>query len=461
VTIADFYDQRVAQEAEHLTQLVISDLVSGAPNLAGGHFAAVVSSPAGAGKSYLVTSIAGNARDFTGGEGATIAVAAPTNDQAFGLVASIAERFPNRPVAFVPAQNRSLPVATSARPNVISIPSQAAATYPVVVGTLDKFGDAAGRGNLPHFRYLCIDEAYQADAAKYYGVGALADRHLLVGDPGQLEPFTTDDPGRWRGLPEDPTQTAVQVLLRNHPTTQNHRMPITRRLNAEAIGVVESFYPGHAFSSWTLPGVRRTRLVPGVASGEGARVDAALDLVAAHGWAWVRLPDTPVLTADPATVEAIVGLLRRLGDRAPEVASERTDGMFEPLGPSRVAVVVSHNNQKDILRAGLDGAGFDEIRVDTANKLQGLEFDIVIAWHPLAGLPEGDTFHLDPGRLCVMLTRHRHGCIVVGRASDPFLVDDLPPASDVWLGHDPDPILDGWFTHSMVFDKLAPFAVDF
>jgi hypothetical protein len=89
-----------------------------------------------------------------------------------------------------------------------------------------------------------------------------------------------------------------------------------------------------------------------------------------------------------------------------------------------------------------------------------LEFDFVVAWHPLAGLPEADGFHLDPGRLCVMLTRHRHGCIVVGRASDPELVNELPPTSDVWLGHDPDPVLDGWFAHSLVFDRLEPVAMN-
>src|SRR5262245_48964871 len=38
--------------------------------------------------------------------------------------------------------------------------------------------------------------------------------------------------------------------------------------------------------------------------------------------------------------------------------------------------------------------------VETANKLQGLEFEVAFVWHPLAGLPEADGFHLDPGRLC-------------------------------------------------------------
>lgn len=41
---------------------------------------------------------------------------------------------------------------------------------------------------------------------------------------------------------------------------------------------------------------------------------------------------------------------------------------------------MSHNDQKDLVRAHLDAEAHQEVVVDTANKLQGLEFDLVIAW---------------------------------------------------------------------------------
>jgi hypothetical protein len=83
---------------------------------------------------------------------------------------------------------------------------------------------------------------------------------------------------------------------------------------------------------------------------------------------------------------------------------------------------------------------------------------VVFVWHPLAGLPEADEFHLDPGRLCVLLTRHRQACIVVGRAGDAELVEDqIPPPTAAYLGWDPDPILDGWEIHREVFAALEPF----
>jgi hypothetical protein len=123
-------------------------------------------------------------------------------------------------------------------------------------------------------------------------------------------------------------------------------------------------------------------------------------------------------------------------------------------------VGVSHNDQKDLLRAALDAEGLGEVVVETANKLQGLEYEVVVVWHPLSGLPEADSFHLDPGRLCVLLTRHRQACLVVGRAGDAELVaDQVPPPTPAYLDWDPDPVLDGWEVHSQVFLALEPFQV--
>ena len=65
---------------------------------------------------------------------------------------------------------------------------------------------------------------------------------------------------------------------------------------------------------------------------------------------------------------------------------------------------------------------------------------------------EADEFHLDPGRLCVMLTRHRQACIVVGRAGDRALVEGIPPATPSYVGWDSNPALDGWYAHEAVFE---------
>ncbi len=456
-----YFDERVQKQADDTIKQVVGDFTNGTCNVVGERFAGVVMAPAGAGKSFLGTTAVARAVESREGQLSTVAVGTPTNDQAYSFVDTLSDRFRELDVAFVHSQDHRLPEHVATRPNVHDIEAKDAAHHTVVVGTLDKLGDAYARDALPEFSYLVVDEAFQADGGKYFKVAGLSDRHLLIGDYGQLEPFNTmQDPGRWRGLPEDPTQTSVAVLRRNHSSCAEYKLPITRRLPPSALPVIQAFYPKHDFSSWTLPDARAARLAPAKARGGLAALDAALESMTNRGWAWLRLPSTPVLTADPLTIDVITSLVRRLKVRSLERRDEKTRGQWRHVSEDDVAVVVSHNDQKGYLRVALAAAGLADVRVDTANKLQGLQFDFVIAWHPLAGLPEGDAFHLEPGRLCVMLTRHRHGCIVVGRRSDPDLVDELPPAGETWIGHDSDPVLDGWMAHSLVFASLGNFAVD-
>jgi AAA domain len=419
--------------------------------------AVVITAPAGAGKTRLIADVVGQARQRQW----RVAVGAPTNEQVFGLVRAIATRNPSQMVTFVPANGVSLPEPIRSLPNVaVATRTAQAGGAGIIVGTLDKLGDAFNRGDLLPRDGLVVDEAFQADAARYYAVASLAPVHLLVGDGGQLNPFSTmDGADRWRGLAEDPLQTAVGVLLRNHPTTPVYQLPVTRRLDPRTVPVARSFYPGHLFEAAVLSGIRELRLLQGVTRNpRGRAVDRALDLAARAGWAHLELPDSPVLTADPDTIELLVALATRLFARGPQVRCEQQP-TWQPLQPRRVAIGVSHNDQKDLLRVALDAAGLDEMVVNTANKLQGLEFDMVLAWHPLAGLPEPDGFHLDPGRLAVLLTRHRHACVVVGRAADRALIDQLPPTTPAYLGWDPDPVLDGWDAHQQVFACLDAYRV--
>lgn len=448
---AALYDTSAVTAAD----VALRDAIRAALHGPGTPRAVVVPAPAGAGKSHLIVTAVNEARL----KGLRVAVAAPTNEQAFGLVRAIATRHcaghPDRTVTFVPASDVSLPEPTAALPGVREAKAKDASGHDLITGTLSKLGDAFARGDLQPFDVLLVDEAYQADSARYFAVGGLAPVHLLVGDAGQINPFATvADPGRWRGLPEDPLQTAVGVLLRNHPHTPVHRLPITRRLDPRAADVARLFYPDLPFRAAVLPGVRELRLGTGAAPN---RLDTVLDRAAADGWAHVELPRAAVLQADPEAVGLIADLAERLFDRDPRARCERQP-VPTALSPTQVAVGVSHNDQKDQLRATLDARGLCGVVVETANKLQGLEFEVTFVWHPLSGLPEADEFHLDPGRMCVLLTRHRHACVVVGRAGDRELVNEQPPPpTAAYLGHDPDPVLDGWEVHREVFATLDRF----
>jgi AAA domain len=452
-------NDRAVRAAEQVVNRAVEDLLGRSSGPRG----IVISAPAGAGKSHLIADTVGRARE----RGRRVAVAAQTNEQAFGLVWKIAELYcapgRGRTVSFVPASDVELPVAISALPGVqVRRPASQARGDGLIVGTLSKLGDAFGRGDLDTFDLLLVDESFQADSSKYFAVGALAPVHLLVGDGGQISPFTTiEDPARWRGLPEDPLQTAVGVLRRNHPSTPVYGLPISRRLDPRAVGLLRVFYPELSFDAAVRPGVRELCL-DGTAHADrlANKLDAALDLAAQSGWAHIELPRAAVLQADPEAVELIVRLVRRLLERSPRVRCERHRD-FVGLPAHRLAVGVSHNDQKDLLQVALAAQGLGGVVVETANKLQGLEFDVVVAWHPLAGLPEPDGFHLDPGRLCVLLTRHRHACVVVGRAGDEEMLEDQPPPpTPAYLGWDPDPILDGWEVHRQVFAALELHRVD-
>lgn len=445
------YNERVVADAETTIDRAIREVLN-APS----HTAVVGVAPAGAGKSYAI----GTAVQAARRKGFRVAVATPTNEQAFALVSSLAERMPKETVTFVPASKVSLPAEHALR-NVEEKMAGNTAGDTVLVGTLSKLGNAHARGDLAAVDLLLIDEAYQANAVHYYLVGDLAPRHLLMGDSGQLAPFTSAPDGdRWRGLAEDPLLTAVEVVRRNHPATSVHRLPVTRRLDPRSVPVARAFYPGHTFEAAVLPGVRRLTLQ--AASGRKANVveDACLDRASQSGWAHLELPASAVVTADPQTVEVIHRLVRRLFERGPTVKCENRDRAAK-LRHADVAVAVSHNDQKDALRSVLRDAGFGDVQVDTANKLQGLTFEVVIAWHPLAGLTDVDSFHLDPGRLCVMLTRHRQACIVVGRAADRELVEGIPPATPCYVGWDGNPALEGWYVHEAVFSALEEHRVNF
>jgi hypothetical protein len=423
----------------------------------------VLSAVAGAGKSTFVSHSVGVLRK----ERLRVAVSAPTNEQVFSLVRSIALANPEETVTYLPAQHVELP-GWARLPNVdILAPAYKAGGARLIIGTIDKLASARNprRSTIPRLGTvdaLLVDESYQADAARYYAVGDLAPAHMLVGDSGQIDPFSTIEAGRqWRGLSEDPLQTAVGVLLRNHPGSPSLRFPITRRLDSRAIRVARAFYPAeHRFEAAVADGVRELRLRNKLASDVRTKaLDRALELAADGGWAHLELPAAHVLTCDPDTVQAICDLVARLASRSPMVRCERQATPVD-LDLQQIAVGVSHNDQKDLLRARLDALGLGAVTVATANKLQGLEYDVVVCWHPLAGLPDADEFHVDSGRLCVMTTRHRHACIVVGRRGDRELIEGLPPSTPAWPGVDDDAVLGGWDVHRRVFDALEPARVE-
>ncbi|MGY1809994.1 AAA family ATPase [Blastococcus sp. SYSU D00669] len=308
----------------------------------------------------------------------------------------------------------------------------------------------------PSYPLTLIDEAYQMRGDNLFRIANLFDRALAVGDPGQLDPFTIAETRRFEGVPLGPLETAAATLEISYPDAPVIELPVSWRLPASAVELVRhAFYELDFMSATDLD--ERELAVDHVDIGTAA--DAAVTAMAASGWAYLELPAAYTIRTDSGMVNAVVDATSALFTRNAHTRSESDRG-GGPLAGSRVAIGAAHTDQVAAVRreiqhrlaaGGLPQLG--EVVVDTANRLQGREFDVTVVWHPLAGRRDATSFHLEAGRLCVLLSRHRHGCIVVGRDGAGDLLDAHPTESNVFLNLPAD-CPDGWEANHAVLTHL-------
>jgi hypothetical protein len=413
-------------------------------DLNAGHRAVVVDSPPGAGKSALVV----RAALALAATGDPVMVVAQTNEQVDDLVDRLASSAPGRPVGRL-SGHAYLPSPRVGRHGHVTVSTDAShlAGCPVVVGTAAKWATLR-EGSWP---WAVLDEAYQMRSDTLLRFAGRFDRALFVGDPGQLDPFSTVDIDRWAGLTWDPMQSAVEVMLRHNPEIPVRRLPVSWRLPATAVPLVaEAFYPFGGFTAGTRPGQRRLSFVTSAFGYDP--VDEALALAAETGWALYELPARHTVRTDSEAVLACAALADRLLQRGCLAYSERAmSGAM--VTADRIAIGTAHRDQAKSIRAVLGPARAD-VTVDTANRLQGREFDVVIVLHPLSGRHDATAFHLEAGRLCVLTSRHRHACIVVARAGIPELLDAYPSTEPVHLNV-PAKFPDGWEANQAVMAHLS------
>ncbi|HUZ35916.1 MAG TPA: AAA family ATPase, partial [Streptosporangiaceae bacterium] len=397
----------------------------------------VVDSPPGAGKSALVVRAA--AELAVAGE--PVMVVAQTNEQVDDLTDRLASAQPSLPIGRLHGREY-LPPARVTRHRSVTMSSRASslAGCAVVLGTAAKWALLAEDASWP---WAIVDEAYQMRSDLLLRFAGRFDRALFVGDPGQLDPFSAVETDRWTGLTWDPMQSAVAVLLRHNPGIGVHRLPVSWRLPEPAAAVVsDAFYPFGGFRAGAGPAERRLEFTVR-ALGDGA-IDGALELALTSGWALFELPAGYTVRTDSQAVFTCVAVATRLLQRGAVAYSEQAPA-GRPVTPDRVAIGTAHRDQAQAVRSVLAGMGpgLAGIAVDTANRLQGREFDVTIVLHPLSGRRDAAAFHLEAGRLCVLASRHRHACVVVARAGIPELLDAHPSTEPVHLNV-PAKFPDGW-----------------
>lgn len=431
-------------EAARATDAILRDTLDGA------HRGVVVDSPPGAGKSTLVV----RAALELAAAGRPLMVVAQTNAQVDDLVLRLAEKNPELPVGRLHSSDPDpYDKALDALANVRkSAKVGELAGLDVVVSTAAKWGHVK---DVEPWRHAIVDEAYQMRSDALLAVAGLFERALFVGDPGQLDPFAIAEAEQWAGLAYDPSASAVTTLLAHNPGLPQHRLPVSWRLPASAAPLVsDAFYPYTPFRSGTGHADRSLNF--GVPS-DGSGPDRVIDEAALSGWGLLELPARNTPRTDPEAVRAVALVVRRLLDRGGAATSERAPEPV-PLTADRIAVGTAHRDQAAAVRGALAALGVVDVTVDTANRLQGREFDVTVVLHPLSGRPDATAFHLETGRLCVLTSRHRHACIVVCRAGVDTLLDDHPSTEPVQLGVTVK-FPDGWEANHAILSRLAEHQV--
>jgi hypothetical protein len=432
-----------AELAEQATARILADL-------GGAHRGVVVDSPPGAGKSTLVVRAAAE----LAGAGENVMVVAQTNEQVDDLTDRLARARPRLEIGRLAASEYVSSERVARHQHVaFSTKADDLASCPVVLSTAHKWAMVKTGATWP---WAIVDEAYQMRSDLLLRIAGRFDRALFVGDPGQLDPFSAVQTDRWTGLTWDPMQSAVAVLLRHNPDVPVHLLPVSWRLPASAATVIaEAFYPFTGFHAATDAGQRRVEFSTR-AFGKNA-FDLAVETAAASGWALYELPARHTVRTDAEAVTACAALAARVVQRGTLSYSERA-AAGAPVTASRIAVGTAHRDQAQAIRSVLQANALPDITVDTANRLQGREFDIVIVLHPLSGRRDATAFHLEAGRLCVFTTRHRHACIIVARAGIPELLDAHPSTEPVHLNV-PVKFPDGWEAHQAVLAHLQQWKV--
>lgn len=369
----------------------------------------IVPSPPGAGKTSLVEAVTAAAAHH----GLRVLVAAPRAEQTYDFMRRLlADYQPLQIEALVARTRDDFPDDLSAAG--VPDPRQAAGLAGgsgVVVSTVDKLVDSAPDIGSGAFHLLIVDEAWQVTYGNLLALLTLADQVLVVGDAGQLPPLVRSETHRFEAREHHVHWPAPEELMRRHPRAAVVPLPATRRLPQDTVDFVQpAFYPRLPFVSAAAPA---DRMVRAVAGGMGTAIDRAIDLLASGAtMAGVLLPPRAHagIEYDPEVAELSAAVAHRLLERGVRWEGQRT------LTAEDIGCVDPHRDSGTATRRGLSARGIgQELMVSTPEIWQGLQRPVIVARHPVLPGHRLSAFDLEPGRVCVQLSRHQLACVIVGR----------------------------------------------
>lgn len=405
----------------------------------------IISSPPGAGKTTTLIEICEHAIRARRRIGVACQTNAQTHDVCVRLVGKLGE---GRVTRFIGSSASTDPpckgCGVAAKADDIDDGPQ------VIVGTAAKWSLIE---SAPEVDLIIVDEAWQMALATFLPLLRFCDRFVLIGDPGQIPPVVAASTERWETSRNPPHRAAPDVLAERLELSPIS-LPATWRLPFDTAEVIRDFYD-FAFESAALDGERILEFGPAGRSGSPA-IDAALDRVARRSITRlvVPMPKAGGLVADdPEVAAAAAETVTRILKRTANVTALDGDTPRRPIGPADLGVAATHRVLVQAIASRLPADIRREVKVDTAERWQGLQRELMIVVHPLSSMVNPGEFDLETGRLCVMASRHRSGLVVVGRAHIGDTLESILPVASQPLGQ-PDAFARGLKRHRAFWRHL-------
>ena len=409
---------------------------------------AVIKAPPGSGKTHILLTVISH---WVSHEKMRIAIGTQTNAQALDVANRFAKDHPKIPVTLWLKSSGNDPAGVDPKIRIVRKPDEVPDHPCVVIATVSKYGYATTHNP---FDVLAIDESWQMPWEAFMATAPVSKRFLMIGDPGQIPPVVRVEPKRWETASRAPHLPAPQVVA-NDPDLSAQTLwgalPACRRLPFESVEWIKGFYD-FDFHPYSPKGVRGLRI------GKNNLFDAnVVKLLSQAAPIGIQIPTPeygPPLELDKELAETIINFANLLLESNSEIC-DNDNGEWRKIQPSDIGISATHRIlNAEILRGVKSEYRQDGLRVETPERWQGLQRAVMLIAHPLSGVVKPSGFDLDPGRLCVMASRHQSALLVFSRDHVTETLDKYIPSAEQSLGK-PDHVGSGLHANRKFWNGLV------